>query len=123
MDSVLVSNGVYATGVRVTPGYRASNRVVITKNIIVQSVNGPAVTSIAGAYGGNNSFTSCVRCVLITNGVISGFTLTNGATPSSGLGYFDEDGGGVYADGATVSNCLITRPRAAPSADRLCATL
>lgn len=43
-DMVLVTNGVYNTCVTVTPGYALNNRVVITKDITVRSVNGAAVT-------------------------------------------------------------------------------
>ncbi|MCX7591378.1 MAG: hypothetical protein N2255_07085, partial [Kiritimatiellae bacterium] len=47
-DMVFVNDGVYATGGRVTPGYSLTNRVVITKNIYVYSVNGPRATIIVG---------------------------------------------------------------------------
>ena len=45
-DNVLVTDGVYSVGTRVTPGYSLSNRLVITKNITVESVNGPEATVI-----------------------------------------------------------------------------
>ena len=45
-DVVLVTNGVYNTGARITPGYACLNRVVITKDITVRSVNGADVTII-----------------------------------------------------------------------------
>ena len=55
-DRVLVTNGVYDAGGAVTPGYACMNRVVITEDITVQSVNGPKHTLIVGAEatGGGN---------------------------------------------------------------------
>ena len=108
-ESVLVTNGIYATGVRMTPGYSTLNRVVITNNIVVQSVNGPAMTSIQGLNdGASTSLSANARCVFIANGMLSGFTLTNGAAPSRGTSEFDRCGGGAFAAGATLSNCTIT---------------
>ena len=114
-DTVLVSNGVYATGVRVTPDLAASNRVVITKNITVQSVSGAAVTVIRGLNGGTYSLADSVRCVYMRAGTLSGFTLTNGCAPNSD---YDDMGGGVICRtssnggsagaGGTVRSCVIT---------------
>ena len=107
-DTVLVSNGVYATGVTVTPGFESSNRVVITKNIHVRSVNGPGVTSIRGLNaGGSSNATLNVRCVFITNGLLAGFTLTNGAAPRLASTDVDSCGGGAWARGGLLTNCVI----------------
>jgi hypothetical protein len=55
-DTVLVTNGVYAAGGAVTPGYSVSNRVCITSTITVRSVNGPTNTFIGGtAPAGSNA--------------------------------------------------------------------
>ena len=115
-DTVLVTNGVYATGSTNFPGtlfLSGASRVVINKAIIVQSVNGPAVTTIQGAKGVSNPYTNAVRCVfLATNATLSGFTLTNGGT---GYNYFTNYGNlGNYGGGVAcpnwsgiVSNCII----------------
>ena len=87
-DTVLVTNGVYAVG------ERDGNRVSIINSIRLRSVNGPVVTTIDGGGG--------VRCVYLgTDAVLSGFTLTNGAS---------DNGGGVYCEAsAVVNNCTVTQ--------------
>ncbi|MEM7393051.1 MAG: choice-of-anchor Q domain-containing protein, partial [Verrucomicrobiota bacterium] len=105
-DTVLVSNGVYASGGAVVPGFSLANRVLITNAITVRSVNGPEVTSIKGeGPEGSNA----VRCVYLEGAVLSGFTLTNGYTRSEGgLTSYDDAGGGLYAlNVSTISNCMI----------------
>ncbi|MGD0745493.1 MAG: choice-of-anchor Q domain-containing protein, partial [Verrucomicrobiota bacterium] len=99
-DTILVTNGIYQYGGAVNSG---SNRVyVLFNNVTVQSVNGPAVTVIKGAWDANTNGPNAVRCVYLTGGsVLSGFTLTNGATQNSPGG----GGGGVYC---STTNCLIT---------------
>jgi hypothetical protein len=102
---VWVSNGVYQAGARQVKG--TSNRVAVTIPVTVRSVNGSAVTTIVGA--GPNGPTA-VRCVYLTNGaVLAGFTLTNGATQSSGDYRTNQSGAGVWCEGlsAKVSDCVL----------------
>ena len=126
-DLILVNDGIYQDGFRVTQEPISSgiqpktipvtNRLVLGKALIVQSLNGPLTAFING--GG------CYRCVYLTNGaVLSGFTLTNGAA-----GYLSTtqnlrggivtvtnilNGGGVAGpsgfgkSSALVSNCVLT---------------
>jgi len=109
-DTVIVGDGVYDTGTRITPGYGLSNRVVIAKRIVVRSANGPASTVIKGEgpQESNN-----VRCVFITSGVLAGFTLMNGFAQSSGDAVYDQSGGGVFAASGTLYNCTLTGNAAA----------
>ena len=105
-DTVLVTNGLYATGGRVVYGM-TTNRVAVDKAVVLQSVNGPEVTVITGQWA--------TRCVYLTNGaVLSGFTLSNGA-PNGSL-YEDESGGGVWCESnnVMVTNCTITGNHAGP---------
>ncbi|MDZ8118941.1 choice-of-anchor Q domain-containing protein [Pontiella agarivorans] len=115
-DTVLVNSGTYNLGYTVTPGYSMPNRVVITKDITVQSLGGAANTFIAGnniLLGRNDVL---VRCVYMTKGELIGFTLQNGhANTTDGDTAYDQSGGGINllsgnggASGSgIVSNCII----------------
>jgi hypothetical protein len=94
-DTVLVTNGVYASAGGVLAA-GASNRVAITKPVQVASVNGPGQTFILGDQG-----TNPVRCAYVTNGgLLSGFTLT--------IAVIGQNGGGIYAEpSGVVSNCVV----------------
>jgi hypothetical protein len=101
-DVITVTNGLYQTGGSTVPSIGYSNRVSITKPLVVRSVNGPGVTVIDGG--------STIRCVaLVSSSVLSGFTLTNGYTRG--------EGGGVIGDNypyynptltSILTNCIIT---------------
>ncbi len=109
-DVVLVSNGTYNVGARIV--YPAStNRVVVDKAVTLQSVNGPAVTTIAGFDAAGISTTFYIRCAYLTNGAaLSGFTLANGGAAGLGDLVLARSGGGVWCEGATaiISNCVFT---------------
>jgi len=106
-DTVTVSNGIYDAGGCAAPGFTLTNRVCVTNSITVQSVNGPDNTLIVGAEAtGGGTGSDAIRCVYLTNSaMLSGFTLTNGATTDA----FDTDGsgGGAFAAGATLTNCRL----------------
>ncbi len=103
---ILVSNGVYDTGTTLHSYSSTSNRVVLTKELTLRSVNGPEVTVIAGQPSTNGTIgNEVVRCVLMTPHTrLEGFSLTNGCTREY------DYGGGVHAIDATVviSNCVVT---------------
>ena len=91
---ILVSNGVYKSGSRISSD-GGTNRVAVAEPVTVQSVNGSSVTLIDGG--------SALRCVYLTNGaVLNGFTLTNGSAVN---------GGGVFcvSTNALVLNCLLVK--------------
>jgi hypothetical protein len=103
-DTVLVTNGIYQYG---GASFNGSNRVHVAASVTVQSVNGPAVTTIVGyQVPGTTNGNSAVRCVYLSEfSTLSGFTLTNGATQTSGSG---DIGGGVLTEtSCSVSNCII----------------
>ena len=110
-DVVVVGPGVYASGERATPGAALMNRVAATNAIIIQSHLGAAQTMIVGAGPTGDSG---VRCVYVGGGAtLSGFTLTNGHTRAWGDSFKDCSGGGAYASGGTVANCVISGNAAA----------
>ncbi len=102
-DLILVADGYYAVGSSANVGL---NRVNVNKAVTVQSVNGPDTTIIQGfqmpvTLNGNQA----IRCVYLASGaMLSGFTLTGGATPTM------YSGGGVLCEStnAVVTNCVVS---------------
>jgi hypothetical protein len=86
-DTVLVTNGVYAL----------TSAINITNAIVLTSVNGSSATILDGQQAG--------RCVLINGftATVNGFTLRNGRAIN---------GGGVYCNGGTIQNCVLTSNQA-----------
>jgi hypothetical protein len=105
-DEIVVSNGIYQAGARLASG-ATSNRLAVTLPVIVRSLNGPAVTVIQGyQVPGMTNGDGAIRCVwLADEATLVGFTLTNGATRTTGDSRWDLSGGGVL--GGIVSNCVI----------------
>lgn len=105
-DEVIVADGVYDQGGVKIPSRTLSNRVYVTKPIVLRSVNGPANTVIAGNGPVGRS---AVRCVYLDNSAeIHGFTLTNGHCYEGDF-MLERKGGGVFAyHGGIISNCIVT---------------
>ncbi len=101
---VLVTNGTYANGGKAVSGIM-TNRVAVDKLLRVQSVNGPEFTVIKGyQVPATTNGDGAIRCVYLMNGaILSGFTLTGGATVLAGYG------GGLWCEPfATATNCVVS---------------
>ena len=103
-DLILVTNGVYGAGGRLVDG-NTTNRVAVYGPFTIQSVNGPQFTVIKGRQvPGLTNAVGAIRGVYLADGaVLSGFTVTNGATAPG------EPGGGILCDSTAgiVTNCII----------------
>ena len=114
-EEVLVTNGVYQTSGGTALG-ALSNRVAVTRPLVVRSVNGPGLTVIKGDWvPGTTNGLSAIRCVYLASGArLDGFTLTNGATAAYAYNYdfdpvTDRSGGGIWCGtNAVVINCIFS---------------
>ncbi|MBN1669387.1 MAG: right-handed parallel beta-helix repeat-containing protein [Kiritimatiellae bacterium] len=110
-DTVLVTNGVYASGGGGSIATPSLSRVCVTNAVRVVSAGGPANTIIVGEpdseTGGCGS--NAVRGVLLTAGAeLSGFSVTGGWTWVTGNAGTDRAGGGVRCEGGgLVTNCVL----------------
>ena len=94
---VIVTNGLYDSGSKAPP-LSCDNRVAILKLINLESVNGAEQTIIDGS--------GSMRCIYnIGNGLVSGFTITNGNTLTSGDAFSGRSGGGAF--NGNYTNCVI----------------
>lgn len=108
-DTVLVTNGTYASGGMAVAG-SMTNRVSLSKAVVLRSVNGPAVTMIEGAAAaGGGDGDGAVRCAYVgTNATLCGFTLTNGHTRADGDLVLEQRGGGAWCEpSGMISNCVL----------------
>ena len=110
-DWIFVTNGVYTTGGRVVLDMKW-NRVVMTNQVTVVSVNGPLMTTILGDVP-PNTHTYGTRCVWLGSGAtLSGFTIASGGNyyGTYNEGAYDDDGGGIRGESssAVVTDCIIT---------------
>lgn len=107
---ILVTNGIYNTGGKLTDVFDVTNRIALDKPLTVVSVNGPFQTVVEGQWDPiSTNGVNAVRCAqLSSNSSLAGFTLRNGATRTGGLGggvlaYYDE----------LVASCVISNNQAA----------
>ncbi len=105
-DTVLVADGVYDRGGRAAYG-TMTNRVAVTRLVTVRSVNGAGAATIVG-QGPNGP--GAIRCAYVTNGAaLVGFTLTGGATRTSGDAARERSGGGAWCvAGAVLDDCVVS---------------
>jgi hypothetical protein len=64
----------------------------------------------AGSGGGPNNGDGAIRCAYVgTNAILSGFTLTNGHTRTSGDAFREQSGGGVWCEmSGVLTNCTLS---------------
>lgn len=84
---IVISNGVYAL----------TNTITLANTVIIRGLNGPAATTLQG----QDTF----RLFTLSGGAqLQGLTIERGRAAGTGNGAY---GGGVYANNARISNCVI----------------
>ncbi len=101
---VLAAPGVYAEGVAWARSH--SNRVSITRNVVLKASAGAGQTFIVGKRDPDSGHplglgTNAMRCASLSSGALEGFTLTGGA---SGVSVNMADGQVVQGGGLNVSS-------------------
>jgi hypothetical protein len=100
-STIMVTNGIYATGQ--TEHQNSLNRVVLGEGVQLKSVNGPEITIIDGA--------NTVRGIYMkVDSSLEGFTIRNGllSGSQSATEWRKRSGAGVFASQRSkVSNCII----------------
>lgn len=129
-DRVVALPGTYNSGEMIQEGgFDIPSRAVVPAEVSLESLAGPAETSIVGKQASSKDAppgtpadvrglgADAVRCVYLSSGAsVRGFTLTNGwtraALDGTTVSYSDPDtsGGGVWcADiGCRIENCVLT---------------
>ncbi len=93
---IWVNDGIYRSGARSLDG-STTNRITATNAVTIQSVHGSTATVIDG--GG------AMRCAYLGDGaVLTGFTLTNGATSGDGGGALCATANALIVNCALVNN-------------------
>lgn len=114
-DTIRVGPGTYGEGTTPTPDSIIRSRVVCEKAIVIESTGGAEATIILGerdpldtSYQGTGA--NAVRCVYMSAGTLTGFTLTGGATHSDITENSNCRGGGLLAASFTpvVYDCIVS---------------
>lgn len=110
-DVVYVTNGIYNKGGRKAPGYSLTNRVCVTRPILVQSVYTSLNTRIVGASDASNTNglgAAAVRCVFLTNGAsMRGFWLYGGRTKNVENNMDSRGGGALMFTNTSLIDCVV----------------
>ena len=99
---VIVSNGTYSLNPVSNGAYSVNMPLQIDKSILLESVNGPNLTTVRVVNAINTRYPVLVVLSTATGAVVSGFTIRDGYT-----GILRAGGSGVQLYAGTVTNCDI----------------